>query len=210
MSTRRLLTSLGLALAAISCSDGIAPTTPPAAANLPLASAAGGSTVHMVRLELGAEPESNALSFWAVKGRAASVRVKLKDDGAANSSLLQFDIPRDGLYRAPDGSRLFSGDSVEIHLSIDPSALKVEFQPSGLQFSDRTPATLRFWYDHADPDLNADGTVDASDDALYPALAIWYAPDGGSTWSRLVSRVDLSQRWVTTNIYHFSGYVVAW
>ena len=213
MSVRRVLTSLSIAFAAISCSDTNAPTSLPSGASLPLASlseAAGGSTVHMLRLAPGAEPESYALSFWAMKGKAASVRVRYKDSGSATLSLLQFDIPKDGLYRAPDGSRLSSGDSVEISLTIDPSTMKVEFQPSGLRFSDRNPATLKFWYDRVDPDLNADGTVDTSDDALYPALAIWYAPDGSSTWTRLVSQVDLTQRWVTTNIYHFSGYVVAW
>ena len=217
MSTRRLLTSLGLALAAISCSDAVVPSSSPEAVDLPLASLGeaasepmAGSDVHILRLASGAEPETYALSFWAVKGKAASVRVKYKDSGLANLNLLQFDVPKEGLYRRPDGSRLSSGDSVEIRLSIDPSTMKVEFQPSGLRFSDRNPATLKFWYNRVDPDLNADGTVNAADDALYPVLAVWYAPDGSSTWTRLVSQVDLTQRWVTTNIYHFSGYVVAW
>ena len=99
---------------------------------------------------------------------------------------------------------------MQITLTLDPVTLKVEFQPAGLQFSTRAPASLKFWYLAADPDLNGDGVVDATDDGLYPQLCIWYTPDPTSPWTRLSSHVDPRQKWVATDLYHFSGYAVSW
>jgi len=213
MSVRRSLISLGVALAAISCSEANAPSVPSTPLLQTTSTAMAGSVPHILRQSTGAELESYSVSFWAVKGRPATARVKYKDAQSAFAgglTFLEFNVPKAGLDRAPNGQRIRMGDSVQITLTVDPTLLKVDFQPAGLQFSDRDPATLAMSYVGADPDFNADGTVDAADAVVASQLAIWYAPDSASSWAALESKISGNNGTVDTKVYHFSGYSVAW
>jgi hypothetical protein len=154
--------------------------------------------------------ETYQLSFWAVKGKSANVRVQYQPVSGMSNNFLQFSIPKTGLLTGANGARLRTGDSLQITLSIDPRTFLVAFQPSGVQFSASTPATLRMWYQNADPDLNGDGVVDSTDDALSLQLGMWTSPDTFDSWTTMSSVLDPSGKSVTASVYHFSGYSVAW
>ncbi len=98
-----------------------------------------------------------------------------------------------------------------ITLTIDPVLFHVEFQPSGLQFSQQHPAELKLWYKNADPDLNGDGQVDHVDEAIRQnLLGVWLGSDGGSTWVEIASEHDLWIRRFETHLFHFSGVVTSY
>jgi hypothetical protein len=83
---------------------------------------------------------------------------------------LRFRIPKFGLKTGPDGARLYGADSVFITMTIDSVKLSVDFQPSGVTFSEVFAAGLIIWYANANPDLNCDGVVDSTDQALAQQL----------------------------------------
>ena len=123
---------------------------------------------------------------------------------------LRFDIPRSGLTADPSGRRLARRDSVFITLTIDPESFAIAFEPSGLTFSRRHPATLAIWYGNANPDLNGDGTVDAADQALAAELAIWGRAEKPAPWLKTASQTEAGPQWVWAPLYHFSEYAVSW
>lgn len=162
--------------------------------------------------------ETYQVSFWAHNDQASSVIVNYLpaaggngEGGEASLPFLRFDVPRGALRAGPTGLHLGRRDSVFITLSIDPVNFSVVFQPSGLVFSVRHPATLSIWYGNADPDLNGDGVVNASDRALMNQIAIWgrnarQAP----RWRETSSRTEIGAQWVTAALRHFSEYAVCW
>lgn len=222
MSRRNLLYPLaGLLAVVLACSDGIGPAGHHAAPTLQadvlgteISAPLAGSNLHFLKQSAAAPAlETYQVSFWAVKGKAASVTVKylaVAGQSAGGPTFLQFGIPKNGLVTGAGGARLRTGDSVLVTLSIDPTTFQVDFEPSGVQFSDRTPATLQVSYVNADPDLNADGVVDDADAALVSQLDVWYQATATGPWVRLASLLDPAQKYVVTSLYHFSGYGVSW
>jgi hypothetical protein len=194
--------------------------------------------MHILRQAPTAPPlETYEVSFWARRDRASTVIVNYQP--AAGQSVgqpfLRFDIPEDGLNRGPDGrdddrgrrgerdddrgrrgereddrGRREERDSVLITLTIDPETFSVAFEPSGVVFSRRHPATLAIWYGNANPDLNGDGVVDATDQALAEQLALWTRHAQPAPWLKLTSGTEAAQQWVWTALYHFSEYAVSW
>ena len=152
------------------------------------------------------------MSFWARKNRASTVSVNYLP-GAGQSvgdAFLRFDLPGDGLL-AYRGTRFHWNDSIVVTLTIDPVDLSVDFQPSGLTFAQRSPASLTIWYGNANPDLNDDGVVDAADGALEQQLSLWYnVGERHTPWFKLSSARDTTQPFVVTTLYHFSEYAVSW
>lgn len=156
--------------------------------------------------------ETYQVSFWARRDRASTVLVNYQP--AAGESVghpfLRFDVPRYGLRTGGAGARLGRRDSVLITLTIDPENLSVDFQPSGVRFSGRRPATLAVWYGNANPDLNADGVVDGADAELADLIAIWGRPARPAPWMKTVSQTLTGEQWVVGAIRHFSEYAVSW
>jgi hypothetical protein len=215
MFARHSLISLGLVLlAATACREAAAPASWQGAPALQadvlgaeISAPTAGSQLHILKQGTTApQLETYQVSFWAVKGRASGVKVKYQD----GHQFLQFDIPKAGLASGAGGARLRTGDSVLITLSIDAATFDLDFQPAGVQFSSRSPATLQLWFANANPDLNGDGVVDATDDLLSQQLDFWYQATTSDPWVRLSSQRDLAQKWVLTDLYHFSGYAVSW
>jgi hypothetical protein len=211
----RALIALTLALFAAGCSDGIGPR--PAAMQPPLAQAASESSwlteAHILQQAPTAPPlETYQVSFWARHDRESTVAVNYRP--AAGQSVgqpfLRFRIPKFGLKWGPDGRRLYGTDSVLITLTIDTLRLSVDFQPSGVAFSDVFSAGLVMWYVNADPDLNGDGIVDSTDQMLEQQLALSEEPTKVSGWFKVATKNDTTQKYVATDVYHFSQYAVSW
>jgi hypothetical protein len=99
---------------------------------------------------------------------------------------------------------------VYVTLTIDSVTFSVNFQPSGVEFSKHVPARLTLWYENANPDLNGDGVVDATDQAMLLQLAVWCRPVGTRSWLRLSSNNDATLPSISTALYHFSEYAVSW
>lgn len=215
MARRRsspLLLLLGLA----ACDDAAAPAAgpaQPAALGSEIGAPTDGAQLHFLGQGSGTPPlETYQVSFWAVKGQAATVSVEYQPapGQAAGTPFLQFGIAKDGLAAWPDGTPMHLGDSVQVTLNIDSTTMSVDFQPAGLRFSEFRPAMLQLWFHHADPDLNGDGVVDGADYLLCQQLDFWYSPMSGSPWVRLSSERDLTGMWVKTALHHFSRYAVSW
>lgn len=169
--------------------------------------------LHILQQAPTAPPlETYQVSFWARKDRASTVIVNYLPAAGQNLALpfLRFDIPEDGLRTGAAGERLGRRDSVFITLTIDPRSFSVEFEPSGLRFSGRHPATLAIWYGNANPDLDGDGAVGAADQALFEQLAIWGRATRPAPWLKTASQTTAGQQWVSGALFHFSEYAVSW
>jgi hypothetical protein len=168
--------------------------------------------MHFATRASTARLETYRRSFWAVKGRTATLTIRyLPIKGqTAGDPYLTFQIPASGLRTGTGGTSLRTGDSVLVTLSLDSLTFAVEFQPGGVTFNPSAPATLQLWFTHANPDLNGDGVVDDADQLVWPQLGIWCRAADARPWQRLTSQLNLTQQWVLTALYHFSGYAVAW
>jgi hypothetical protein len=215
MSLRHSLIALALALFAAGCADTTGPL--PAAIQPPLAQTASLSSswtdVHILQQAPPAPRlETYQVSFWARHDRESTVAVNYLP--AAGQSVgqpfLRFRIPKFGLKWGPDGRRLYGTDSVLITLTIDTLRLSVDFQPSGVVFSDVFSAGLVVWYVNANPDLNGDGVVDSTDQMLEQQLALSEEPTKVSGWFKVATKNDTTQKYVATDVYHFSEYAVSW
>jgi len=198
-----------LLLVGAACRDVAAPPVQPAVVAVSLPSPAG---IHMLRQAPGAPAlETYQVSFWACDGEAAAVTVNYLPAAGetVGQPFMRFSVPKNSMAMDPDGKRLRRGDSVLITLTIDPVTFSVDFQPSGVWFSNGVPADLTFWYQNADPDFNADGRVDATDTQLAQQLAVW-GRAAGRRWTPLPSSIDPTLPSVSTSVQHFSEYAVSW
>jgi hypothetical protein len=174
---------------------------------------ASSDQLHQLRQSPQAPPlERYQVSFWARKSGASSVRVNYLPEAGqpVGAPFLRFDIPRDGLVSTPDEGHLGRRDSVLITLTIDPVTFSVDFQPSGVTFSKRLPASLSIWYGNADPDMNGDGVVDSADQTVAGQLALWTRDVSQSSWLQLFSGIDPVEPVVFSTLFHFSEYTVSW
>jgi hypothetical protein len=208
----RTLIALTLALVAAACSDGIGPR--PAAVPPPLYDMTVTSPgTHILRQSPTAPRlQTYRVSFWAKRGTQTTIFVNYRRATGQwlPDPFLRFKIPINGLVAGAGGVPLDRGDSVHITMLIDSVSFNVVFQPSGVVFSKSSPARLAIWYQNADPDLDADGDVDADDRALEEQLAIWYRGTKAEAWKQLSSKNDTMQEYVATELNHFSQYAVAW
>jgi len=194
---------------AAACRDVAAPPMQRAVTAVSLPSPAG---IHMLRQAPGAPAlETYQVSFWACDGEASGVVVNYLPGAGqtVGQPFLRFSVPKNSMATDPNGTRLRRGDSVLITLTIDPVTFAVDFQPSGVWFSNGVPAELTFWYQNADPDLNGDGVVDATDAQLAQQIAVW-GRAAGRRWTALPSNADPTLPSVSTTVQHFSEYAVSW
>src|SRR6058998_3655068 len=211
MRAHRLRLPVALALFAAGCVDETGPS--PTGVRPPLAAVASYSGVHILRQSPTAPRlQAYRVAFWARRGTQTTVGVNYRPAPGKwfGDPFLRFRIPINGLVAGANGVPLARGDSVRITLTIDSLSFLVDFQPSGVLFSTSSPAQLAIWYQDANPDLNGDGVVDATDQALEAQLAIWTQSNKMDPWKQLSSGNDTTQKLVTAALYHFSQYAVSW
>lgn len=215
-------TSIAVLAAALfcgACTDATGPPQgTPALASLAVAGRAAGVEEHILWQSVTAPPlEAYELSFWAVRGRKASIRIDYAEaqspdqDHTKNGKFLRLDIPADALLSYPDGTPFEDGDAVLVSISVDPSRFLVQLEPSGLVFDPASPARLQIWYGNADADLNRDGEVDETDEAIgRDWLRMWYQAGPGAPWSAWDAVHTKAEKRFMADLIHFSGYAVSW
>jgi hypothetical protein len=186
-----------------SCSDGNAPndgTKPPSELNV----------IHVA-------PTSTPLfnpsdSFYAKRGEDREVRIFFQDEtGHQGEEYLRLRVNAQSLRALPDGTPILEGDSVLIHVNVvDPTEMLFELTPSGLQFNPLEPAELKIHYDHANGDLNNDGSVDGEDDSLESTLSIWRQEQLGDPFVRLTSVLSVEIDEAVADLTGFSRYALAY
>jgi hypothetical protein len=151
-------------------------------------------------------------SFYAKRGEDREVRIFFQDEvGGAGEEYLRLRVDAPSLLALPDGTPVLAGDSVLIHVRVvDPAQMLFELSPSGLQFNPLDPAQLKIHYDHADGDLNDDGSVDAEDDSLETTLAIWRQENPGDPFVRLASVLSADLDEAEAELTGFSRYALAY
>jgi hypothetical protein len=198
----RLLLAALVGVAA-ACSDGSGPndgTKPPSELNV----------IHVASTSAPLFNPSD--SFYAKRGEDREVRIFFQDaEGKAGEEYLRLRVDAPSLLALPDGTPVLPGDSVLIHVRVvDPSQMLFELSPAGLQFNALEPAQLKIHYDHADGDLNDDGSVDAIDDSIETTLAIWRQEQPGDPFVRLVSVLSADLDEVEADLIGFSRYALAY
>ncbi len=172
------------------------------------------SQLHFLRLAASAPPLANAVdSFWAKKGENREIRIWFHAAAGAPDStpLLEFQVPKQGLWKRPNGTLIADGDSVLIHVTVtDPTQLVAAFEPAGLQFSTSAPAILTFEFAKADSDVNNDGVVNATDDSLKAQLNLWRQEVSSAPWTQLSTIVNLSSEDAEAEIFGFTNYALAY
>ncbi|MBI4421734.1 MAG: hypothetical protein HY560_12990 [Gemmatimonadetes bacterium] len=154
---------------------------------------------------------ANQLSFWAYRDRDASVAVDYQASDGTWRPYVTLSVPRGALLHRPDGTLFASGDSVEITLSLDTTALALELEPTGLGFDPLVPAQLKIWYSAAGPDLDGDGSVNSVDAYIEEVLlGLWTREQLTDPWSALSAIKTASAKVLSADLAHFSGYEVAW
>jgi hypothetical protein len=152
-------------------------------------------------------------SFWAVKGKNAGVDLWYHAlPGQRDSTkFLEFRIGGNSLDRRPDGSVIAQGDSVLITLTVvSPTNLIVDFQPSGLTFSSKDPARLKMFFGACGNDLDRDGQVTSSDDAIQQQLSIWRQETPTAPWIKVSSAVVKANKELDAELGGFTGYAIAY
>lgn len=152
-------------------------------------------------------------SFWAVKGKNAGVDLwyHARPGQRDSTKFLEFRMGGATLDRRPDGSVIAQGDSVLITLTVvSPTNLIVDFQPSGLKFSANDPAKLKMFFGECGDDLDRDGQVTSSDDAIEQQLSIWRQETPTSPWIKVSSLVVKDNKEIDAELGGFTGYAIAY
>lgn len=153
------------------------------------------------------------IAFWAKKGVNKEVRMvyHARAGHTDSTTFLFFRVKENSLAYLPDGSPIATGDSVLITVTlVDPVALKLDFQPSGLRFSAHDSAEMKLSFKETLHDLNGDGVVDHLDSDILRSMAIWRRESLLDPWLSMPSVVLSGSYEVQAKIGGFTGYAAAY
>lgn len=146
-------------------------------------------------------------TFWAVRGEARSIQINYQssiDDSTHPFLRLTTSDPE----FAPGVGTIAEGDSVLITVTVDTTMIGVKFEPSGLQFGDRSE--LKIWYSGAAGDMNGDAVVDSIDARIErQLLGLWYREGDDDAWTNLASSHNIADKSFTYALPHFCWYAIA-
>jgi hypothetical protein len=174
----------------------------------------GTDELSFLQLPAGAPPlVVQTASFWARTTDNREIRMYFRPrPGESDSSeFLRFRVDAGSLARRPDGSAFAANDSILITVTVvDLQRLIVDFQPSGLRFSQSRPARLKIEYENADHDFDDDGDVDPDDESLEERFSIWRQETVGAPWFELgtVRRHDIDE--IEGDIFGFTNHALAY
>jgi hypothetical protein len=154
---------------------------------------------------------SYQVSFWAHGDRDQSIQIDYRTAGGAWQPYIVFSVPRGALLNRPDGTPIAPADSIQITASVDTTQLLVRLEPSGLTFSEVTPAVLQVWYSGANRDFDGNGVIDERDSYIEAQLlGLWLQEGPQTPWVALPTVNTPSGSFLVANLRHFSGYAVSW
>jgi hypothetical protein len=171
------------------------------------------SELNLLRLNPSSPPIFNPeQSFYAVKGEDRELRMSFQNSlGGEGEEFLRLRVRPASLQALPDGSPIAQGDSVLITVRIvDPANILFDMEPTGLTFSQSEPAELKIHYNHADPDFNDDGSINAADDEIKRVLAIWRQETSTDPFVRLGSVNEVTLEEINADIFGFSRYAISY
>ena len=144
--------------------------------------------------------ERYCAAFWVVQGEDQVVSMAFADSADAKSRwFLRLFIPAYATFVDDTGSPLSDGSVVRVTVAVHPTLYAVRFGPHGSGFGGARPAVLKLNYSWADL-----GKKDAKD------LIIYYQSEEEGLWEAQLTSVDNKGNFVSTWLYHFSNYAVAW
>ncbi len=145
-------------------------------------------------------------SFVAVQGQPADFLVRFQGQG---DPVLELKLSSTSLAEYPSGAVIAPGDSVTISVAKDASGrILFYFGPSGLRFNPLSPAQLTIWYTHANPDVNGDGVVNATDVLLESEFGLYRQELLTDPWLGIPSTNLTSLQTIQASISGFTGYSV--
>jgi hypothetical protein len=150
---------------------------------------------------------ANTAGVWVVKGRKASVELRLTS-GATFATL---DLDQRSLAARPDGTPIAPGDSVLITMSVDGTgAIEIGLAPGGLAFDARHRPRLAMYYAVAGADYDQDGDHDGDDDRTEDRLGLWRQAAPGQPYAPSPGVTDKASKKVVGDLTGFSRYAIAY
>jgi hypothetical protein len=154
---------------------------------------------------------SYSVSFWTFAGQDRSIEIDYRDANASWQPYLVLSVPQGSLLSRPDGTPFAPTDSILITISIDTTKLLARLEPTGLTFTDATPAQLKIWYTGASSDFDGNGVIDSADDYIEESLlGVWVQEHPDDPWAPVQGSKFPSSRLLVANLKHFSGYTISW
>jgi hypothetical protein len=174
----------------------------------------GTTTITLLTASADAQDIVSPASFWAVQGEDRRMEVVYASANGGNLTrrLLMLRVRKRTQIVRPDGSLVAPGDSVLITVSIsDRTHLISQFEPSGLRFTGKDPASLTMSFSGTDHDYNHDGVVTSADASIERTFSIYRQEATGLPWFKQTTvAADYSLDELTTNIPGFTNYVIAY
>ena len=168
-----------------------------------------------LRLSESAPPPAvTTASFYAKRGEDRRVEIDFAAEAGAldTAEFLKFRVRETSLALRPNGTPFADGDSILITVTVeDAERMIFRFEPAGLRFNPAEPARLDLYYSLANPDFDADGTVDVDDTIIETSrLAIWKQEVVGGAWVKLGVIRDIEIDEIEANITSFTGFAIAY